>query len=61
MHHIVRNAADVRQIIRESGKVKMVIQGHFHSGAESIIDDIPYITIPAMCEREEMPYKIMEI
>ncbi|MBQ7907566.1 MAG: metallophosphoesterase [Clostridia bacterium] len=60
-NHIVRNAGEVRQIIREAGNVKMVIQGHFHPGGKSIIDDIPYIIIPAMCEREEIPYKIMEI
>lgn len=60
-NHIIRNAGEIRQIIRESAKVKMVIQGHFHSGTESIIDNIPYITVPAMCENEDLPYKIIEI
>ena len=60
-NHIIRNAGEIRHIIRESGKVKMVIQGHFHPGAESIIDNIPYITVPAMCDKEDMPYRIIEI
>lgn len=59
--HIVKNADDVRQIIKESGKVKMVIQGHFHEGANTDVDGIPYITIPAMCELDNVPYEIIEI
>ena len=51
--HIVRNAADVREIIRASGKVKAVFQGHYHKGHDTIIDGIPYHTLPAMCEGEE--------
>ncbi|MHB1151104.1 MAG: metallophosphoesterase family protein [Eubacteriales bacterium] len=49
-HHIVRNAAEVRAIIAESGKVKGVYQGHYHPGLESTVDCIPYHTLPAMCE-----------
>lgn len=60
-HHIVRNAAEIRGILRESGKVKEVFQGHYHPGRESVIDEIPYHTLPAMCEGEENRYRIVEI
>ncbi|MBE6673622.1 MAG: hypothetical protein E7596_00785 [Ruminococcaceae bacterium] len=59
--HIIKNATEVRKIIKESGKVKMVIQGHFHEGSYQIIDGIPYLTLKAMCQGEENPYVILEI
>ena len=60
-HHIIRNAADVREMIRTSGKVKAVFQGHYHPGKESVIDGLPYHTLPAMCEGEENRFFVMEI
>ena len=60
-HHIVRNAAEVREILRSSGKVKRVIQGHYHPGKESVVDGIPYRTLPAMCEGEENRFFLMEV
>lgn len=59
--HIIKNADEIRKIIKNSNKVKCVIQGHFHPGANSIIDEIPYITIPAVCEHETNYYQIMEL
>jgi alkaline phosphatase len=59
--HIIKNSEEVRNIIKESGKVRMVIQGHFHNGAERIIDSTPYLTLPAMCEHKENYFKIIEI
>lgn len=59
--HIIKNTDEVRNIIKESGKVRMVIQGHFHDGAERIIDSTPYLTLPAMCEHKENYFKIIEI
>lgn len=58
--HLVKNHVQIRDIINKSGKVKAVIQGHYHKGAESIIDGIPYITLSAMCEGEENSFKILE-
>lgn len=58
--HIIRNAAQVREILRESGKVRMVLQGHYHPGAEHTVDGIPYLTVPALCEGETLPYRILE-
>jgi len=59
--HIIKNAAEVRQIIAESGKVKLVLQGHYHPGAENTIDGIRYLTLPAMCEGEENRYLLLEM
>ena len=59
--HIVRNAADARAILAESGKVRTVYQGHYHRGHEAVFDGIPYITLPAMCEGEENRYITVEI
>ena len=39
-------------IVRESGAVKAVYQGHFHPGCRSEYDGVSYITLPAMCEGE---------
>ncbi len=60
-HHIIRNAEEVRAILRESGKVKTVIQGHYHPGHDTVIDGIRYHTLPAMCEGERNSYEILEI
>ena len=59
--HIIKNSDEARKIIKESNKVKMVLHGHYHGGAENIIDGIPYITLPAMCERNEGYFRILEI
>lgn len=59
--HIVRNAEEVRAILRASGKVKAVFQGHYHKGHETVIDGIPYHTLPAMCEGEENRFTIVEL
>lgn len=59
--HIIKNADQIRDIIKNSGKVKCVIQGHYHYGKESTIDSIPYITLPAMCEGENNSFRILEI
>ena len=60
-HHIIRNAEEIRAILRDSGKVKAVYQGHYHPGHENIIDNIPHHTLPAMCEGEENRFRIVEI
>ncbi len=59
--HIIKNAKEIREIIRNAGNVKMVLQGHCHSGNELTIDNIPYITVSAMCEGDSIPFKIIEI
>ena len=59
--HIIKNADQIRSIVKESGKVCMVLQGHYHKGNENIINNIPYITLPAMCEGEENSFLILEL
>ncbi len=60
-HHIIRNSAEIRRIISDSGKVTHVLQGHYHPGAENVIDGIIYRTFPAMCEGEENRYFVLDI
>ena len=59
-NHRLGNADHVFSVIRESGRVKAVFQGHFHPGCRSEYDGISYITLPAMCESEDA-YFVMEI
>ncbi len=68
---IIKNAADVRAILEESGKVELVVQGHFHPGADNEIEGIRYFTVSGMYENEgnrfclltldEMGHKIEKI
>ena len=50
--HRIFNADKVFAIINESGIVKAVFQGHYHSGCHSEYSGVNYITLPAMCEGE---------
>ena len=60
--HIVLNAAEANQIIaRHKEKVRIVIQGHYHPGADAVIDGVRYLTLPAMCEGEGNAYRILEL
>ncbi len=59
--HILANADRVRDILAASGKVKQVIQGHYHPGHDCTIDGTAYHTLPAMCEGERNHYEILEI
>ena len=43
----IRNAAEVRAILEASGKVKCVVQGHFHDGSFREENGIGYFTSPA--------------
>ena len=60
----VKNAADVREILENSGKVLAVFQGHHHSGAYSQINGIHYYTLIATVEgqgTESNSYAIVEV
>lgn len=59
--HVIKQAETARRIIAESGKVRLVLQGHYHAGADHMIDGIRYLTLPAMCEGEENHYAVMEL
>lgn len=59
--HIIKNATEIRKLISASEKVKLVLQGHYHSGAKNVIDGVTYLTLPAMCEGENNPYFVLEL
>lgn len=61
INHVVKNAADARSIIENSGKVSLVLQGHYHKGADRLINGIRYLTLPAMCEGEDNHYLILDV
>lgn len=50
--HVVRDHNEVRSVLEQSGKVKMVFQGHYHPGHHARINHIPYYTLRAMVEGE---------
>jgi len=58
--HCLANAAEIRQILEENGKVRTVYQGHFHPGHETEWNGIRYVTFPAMCQGEAV-WNIIEI
>ncbi|MDH4239140.1 MAG: metallophosphoesterase [Phycisphaerae bacterium] len=60
----VNNAADIRQILGQSGNILAVFQGHHHEGSYSYIEGIHYYTLKAMVEgpgQENNSYAIVEI
>jgi predicted phosphodiesterase len=60
----VNNAADIRRILEQSGKVMAVFQGHHHEGSYSYIEGIHYYTLKAMVEGpgpKNNSYSIVEI
>ena len=59
--HIIANHAEVREILERSGKVRRVIQGHYHPGHDGTINGIEYHTLPAMCEGEGNYFEIIEV
>jgi len=62
--HYVKNAAEVRQIIEQSGKVLAVFQGHRHDGGYSLIEGIHYYTLKAVVEGpapENNSYAVIEV
>lgn len=60
-NHIIKNGEAVRRAIKESGAVKLVIQGHYHYGSDYYDGDIHYHTLKAMCLGEDNYYEIIEI
>ena len=48
--HVVRNYKEVQHILHQSGKVRLVLQGHCHTGAYSIQSGVPYITLKALVD-----------
>lgn len=62
--HYVNNAAEVREVLEQSGRVLAVFQGHLHDGGYSLINGIHYCTLKAMVEGpgpENNSYAIVEV
>ena len=60
----VENAADVRAVLEQSGRVLGVFQGHHHAGDLNRIEGIPYYTLKALVEgsgEENNSYAIVEV
>ncbi len=60
----VKNAAVVRKILEDSGKVLVVFQGHYHEGRYSLIEGIHYYTLKAMVEgswQENNAYAVVDV
>jgi predicted MPP superfamily phosphohydrolase len=60
----VKNGAEVRKILEESGKVLAVMQGHYHFGNYQEIGGIHYCTLAAVVEgsgAENNAYAMMNI
>ena len=48
--HAVKQSAEVRKILEESGMVRAVFQGHSHQNELETIGGVPYCTLAAMVE-----------
>ena len=58
--HIVRNASNIISILKQ-GNVKAVIQGHYHSGHDTELEEIKFHTLGATCEKNDGYYEIIQI
>jgi predicted phosphodiesterase len=62
--HYVNHAAEVRQVLEQSGRVLAVFQGHRHDGSYSLIEGIHYYTLKAVVEGsgpENNSYAVVEV
>ncbi len=59
--HVVENAKEIKKILKESGKVDLVLQGHYHFGGDQTEEGIRYLTLNAMCEEEVNSFYIFEV
>lgn len=63
-HYGVKNAADTRRVLEESGQVLAVFQGHSHKNDHNEIAGIHYCTLVAMVEgsgTENNGYSVMRL
>ena len=64
IEHQVKNAAKVRKILENSGRVLAVFQGHQHEGGYHLINNIHYYTLQAVVDHsgtENNSYAILEV
>lgn len=58
---IIKNAAEVRELIEQSGKIQLVVQGHFHPGCDNVIGGVRYYTVAGMYESESNRFCVLEL
>jgi len=54
------NAAEIREILEASGKVRLVLQGHLHEYYNICKNGIRYITVTGMCEGTPNHYMLLD-
>ena len=59
--HVIRNAEPVRRMLEAGGNVRLVLQGHYHYGGESVLNGIRYKTFEAMCVGRENHCFVIEL
>ena len=47
---LVKNRQDVRDVLRESGKVRLVLNGHVHRNHFDLVDGLPFVTLQSLVE-----------
>lgn len=57
-NHRLSNDAQLRAMFEQSGRVKVVYQGHYHPGKQTTQNGVSYVAFPAMCEREDAYFVI---
>lgn len=47
---LVKNRQEVRDVLRESGKVRLVVNGHVHRNHFDVVDGLPFVTVQSLVE-----------
>ena len=61
--YYVRNAAQVRTLLENSGRVSSVFQGHYHAGDYKELNGIHYYTLASVLgeANEEVSYAVVDV
>jgi alkaline phosphatase len=57
--HVIKNHEEVRSVLLNSRRVRMVLQGHYHKGRRCVMDGITYFTLPAVVEGKDKNYGLI--
>jgi 3',5'-cyclic-AMP phosphodiesterase len=47
---LVKNRREVRDVLRESGKVRLIVNGHVHRNHFDVVDGLPFVTVQSLVE-----------
>jgi 3',5'-cyclic-AMP phosphodiesterase len=47
---LVKNRREVRDVLRESGKVRVIVNGHVHRNHFDVVDGLPFVTVQSLVE-----------